>query len=211
MRRAIATTAACVVLGVVSWRFPPFHIVSLKQARAAKELGVFNAAEFAGRFWRERLTPALSQAADARAVCDALAKDPKAAATNYGRTIGLSDGVYYFVRGTGTVVSVEGKSVGVSLRGAAGGADLQLKTGMLFGNAVRDATGLLDANEFPNSQNFNDLSTELNRIVETQVLPKLKTNAAVGRKIRFVGCAEVAEDAASERPLPVIPVFAEFQ
>ena len=210
MKRALSILVACTAMAGVFWFFPAYHIVSLKQAKAAKELGVFNPADFAAKFWRERLTPSLNHAADAQSVLDALAKDPKAAATNYGRTVGMSDTVYYLLRGTGTVVSVEGKGVGVSLHGASGEADLLLKTGLLFGNTVRDATGLLTASEFPNSQEFNDVSTELNRIVESQIIPSLRTNAATGRALRFVVCAEISEDEAGGRPLKVIPIRAEF-
>jgi predicted lipoprotein len=81
---------------------------------------------------------------------------------------------------------------------------------MVFGNTVRDATGLLDMDSFPNSQHFNDLSTELNRIVETRVLPGLRDRAEVGRKVRFVGCAEVARDARRRKPLKVVPVRVEI-
>ena len=211
MKRITYIVAALVALAVVFWLFPAFHIVSLKQAKAAKDQGVFNPAEFAAKFWSERLTPSLNQAPDAPTVLAALAKDPKSAATNYGRTVGMSDTVFYLMRGTGTVNSVGGSGVGVSSRGNGAEADLLLKTGLLFGNTVRDATGLLTASEFPNSQNFNDVSTELNRIVESQVLPSLKTNAATGRKLRFVVCAEVSDNDAGERPLKVIPVQIEFQ
>lgn len=208
MKRAIYIGATCLVLGAVLWIFPPFRVVPLKQIEAARAQTVFNAAEFAAKFWRERLGPALNSAPDAAMVLEALAKDSKSASTNYGRTIGMSDTVFYLMRGTGVVVSAEAKGVGVTLRG--GEADLLLKTGLLFGNTVRDATGQLGASEFPNSQQFNDVSTELNRIVESQIIPSLKTNAATGRALRFVVCAEISEDDAEERPLKVIPIRVEF-
>lgn len=210
MKRVVSILIGCAVMAVVFCVFPAFHVVPLKQAQAEKMKGAFNAADFASEFWRKRLTPALKQAADAQTVLDALAKDPKAAATTFGHTVGISDTTHYFIRGTGTVVSVEGKGVGVALHGSDSKPDLLIKTGLLSGNTVRDATGLLTASEFPNSQNFNDISTELNRIVESQILPYLKTNATVGRTLRFAVCAEVGEDDASDRPLKVIPVAVEF-
>jgi len=211
MKRPVFILAACAVLAVVFWFFPPFHVVSLKQAQAEKTKGAFNAADFASEFWRTRLTPALKQAADAQTVLDALTKDAKAAATTYGRTVGISDTCYYFIRGTGMVVSVETKGIGLALQGSDGKPDLLIKTGLLSGNTVRDATGLLSASEFPNSQNFNDISTELNRIVESQVIPNLKTNATTGRKLAFTVCAEIVEDEAGDRPLKVIPLQADLQ
>ena len=89
--------------------------------------------------------------------------------------------------------------------------DILLPTGLLFGNAVRDGTGLLDASTFPNSQNFNDLSAELNHIIETTLLPELREQAKVGAKISFAGCAEIAEEDADVKPLKVIPVLVKVE
>ena len=211
MKRFAFILIGAVVLALICWMLPPFHVVSLQQAETAKAQGVFNPEDYAAKFWSERLTPALSKATDAQTVLDAMAKDPKSAATNFGRTVGVGDAVYFFMRGTGTVVSVEARGVGVSLNGAGAEADMLIKTGLLFGNTVRDATGLLNASEFPNSHDFNDVSIELNRIVESRVISQLKTNAVVGRIIRFAVCAEVSEDDMGERPLKVVPVNMELE
>jgi predicted lipoprotein len=101
---------------------------------------------------------------------------------------------------------VDSRGVGLAIRDGSAGPDVVLPVGMVFGNTVRDATGLLDMDKFPNSQHFNDLSTELNRIVETRVLPRLRDRAEVGRQVRFVGCAEVSRDPKRRKPLKVVPV-----
>ncbi len=199
------------VVAIVCWLMPPFRIVPLKLAEASKAQAAFDPAEFAASFWKERLEPALGQASEAGAVLDALSKDPKSAATNYGRTLGMSDAVYYLVRGTGAVVAVEEKGVALSLKGPGHAPDLVLKTGLVFGNAVRDVTGLLRPGEFPNSQDFNAISTELNRIVEARVIPVLKTNAAVGRRLRFVAAGETEAETEIDRPLKVVPLKADFE
>lgn len=208
MRRALAIAGIFVGAGLLAWFFPLFHVVPLKQAQAAKVQGVFNAADFAEKLWREQLPACLERAPEAAVVLSGLAGDFKQAVTNHGRLVGMSDTAYFLMRGTGVVVSVESAGIGVALHGQE--TDLKFKTGLLFGNTVRDATGLVDANQFPNSQEFNDLSTALNQLVERRVLTAAKTNASVGRPLRFVVCAEVAEDDAGERPLKVIPLSVEF-
>jgi predicted lipoprotein len=107
-------------------------------------------------------------------------------------------------------VSVDSKGVGLVVGEGAEGPDVVLPTGMVFGNATRDATGLLDMNAFPNSQDYNAISTELNHLVETRVLPDLRDRAVVGQEIRFVGCAEVSNDAKRRRPLKVVPLSVRF-
>jgi predicted lipoprotein len=194
----------------VAWAFPLFHVVPLDKARESKEQANFNAAEFAGKFWDEQLKPAQPRAPDARTVLDAIDGDFQAAREKYGRTVGISNSYYVFVRGTGRVVNVDSKGVGLAIRDGSDSPDVVLPIGMVFGNTVRDATGLLDMDKFANSQHFNDLSTELNRIVETRVLPRLRDQAEVERKVRFVGCAEVSRDARQRKPLKVVPVSVEI-
>jgi predicted lipoprotein len=83
--------------------------------------------------------------------------------------------------------------------------------GPIFGNAVRDGTGLFNVNDYPNSQAFNRLSTELNALVETRVLPTLREKASIGSTVQFTGVAEVEEDAEQVVPLRVVPVAAEVK
>ena len=49
-----------------------------------------------------------------------------------------------------------------------------IATEFIFGNAVRDATGLININEFKNTMDFNNVSAELNRIIREKVLPQFK-------------------------------------
>jgi predicted lipoprotein len=111
------------------------------------------------------------------------------------------------LRGAGRIVSVEKTGVGVMLDDSDGaGPDVVLHTGLLFGNVARDASGLLDAAEFPHSQDFNGVSTELNRIIEQRVLQPLAQQAKIGGQIEFVGCAELSDTKSDPRPLTVIPL-----
>jgi len=45
--------------------------------------------------------------------------------------------------------------------------------------------------------------------VETRVAPALRAKAAVGKAIRFAGCAELEEDAKPD-VLPLIPIKVEW-
>ena len=115
------------------------------------------------------------------------------------------------MRGAGTIVSVDKQGVGVSLDSPSGPADVVLQTGLLFGNTVRDVTGLLDASEFSDSRDFNEISTELNRIVETRVIAELKKRSAVGKPIKFYACGQLLPDSGSVIPLRLIPLKVELE
>jgi hypothetical protein len=67
---------------------------------------------------------------------------------------------------------------------------------------VYDGCGLLDVNSFPGLSEFNVLAAELNALVEKNVIPALRDQAAVGTEVVFSGCAEAPESLpASGKPL----------
>jgi predicted lipoprotein len=136
--------------------------------------------------------------------------DPAAGRREHGRTLGLSRATFFFVRGRGTIVEAEKSRVGVALADGGEVADLWLTTGPVFGNAVRDAPGLLNSEDFPKSQHFNELANELNALVEKRILPRLREAAKVSASIEFVACVEVPGGAVPQ-PLELIPLSVSFE
>jgi predicted lipoprotein len=200
--------ALVVVLGLAGlcWAFPPFHLRSLKAVREAHENQQFNATDFAARFWNERLLPAAENAADAAVVLETAASSPQAVRERFGRTVGVGDSFFLFVRGSGRVVSADGNNVGLRLQGEGDQPQIVIELGFVFGNAVRDATGLISASDYPNAQEFNEIAAALNGMVETNVLPQLQQIAKVGGRIQFMGCVEVADEDLDLKPLKLVPI-----
>lgn len=209
--RAVRWLIAIGIVAGICWQFPLFRIVPVKTAAAEKAAETFNPAGFAEVFWTNQLLPSLSKAVKAETLLRAIQADVAAARTNYSRSVGLGENYFYFLSGTGRVIAVSDDEVTLAVTGSSTNAEVSLQTGLVFGNALRDGTGLLNANNYPNSQDFNDISEALNHIVETRVLPKLREQAKVGRKIFFAGCAEVDDESSDLKPLKVIPIQAEVQ
>ncbi len=210
MKRGILIFVSIIVCIALTWVFPLFRIVRLEQIAEAKTAAQFDAESFAKKFWSKQLSPSFEQATEATDLIAAIKQDPDAARENLGQSAGIGRVYFYFFRGAGTITAVEKTGVTVSCTAPEDEADLILKTGLLFGNTIRDATGQLQAGDFANSQDFNAVSKELNRIVEEQVQPDLKAKAKVGEKIRFVGCAEVRTSSKKLLPLTVIALQVEF-
>jgi predicted lipoprotein len=210
MKRLAIIAALVAAAALVAWFFPLFHVVRIEQAAANAAQQEFNAAKFAEAFWNERLVPALDKAVDVEALLKALRENPTEARKQYGRTLGVSRQTVYLVQGSGTIVTVDKKAIGVALTQNVAEADIALQLGPLFGNAIRDVTGLIRPGDFPNSQHFNDLAAELNRLAETKVMTPLAADAKVGRLVQVIGCVELANDDEPDKPLPVIPVQVQF-
>jgi predicted lipoprotein len=209
VRRSLLWLIGLVIVGGLSWLCPPFRIVPLGEAEQRQLRGAFDAPAVARAFWDLKLLPATARAVPVAELLTALAQDPSRARQRFGRALGLSSTICFFVQGSGRITAMDKEGINVALDDVPAGTGVRLSTGLLFGNTVRDATGLLDVSEFPNSQDFNAVSAELNRLVETRVLPALRNHAAIAKTIRFAGCIEL-EEGPVPRALQVIPVKVEW-
>jgi predicted lipoprotein len=209
------------VAAVFCFVFPPFRIVSLKPAPAGRggapspattaPAAAFDPAAAAAKFWEHELPAAHARAVDLAQLAPAVRAGAEAAKTRFAQAAGLGT-AYYFVRGSGKVVARERNTLRLSITGAET-ESVTIRLGPVFGNTVRDGTGLLDVNAFPGLQEFNALAAALNALVEQRVLPALKEKAQVGAVVSFVGCAEAPESAADpgEPLFTVVPFQAEVR
>jgi predicted lipoprotein len=207
----VRLAVVAVLAGVGLWRFPLFHVVPLRApASAADAAAAFDAPAFAARFWAERLQPACARATAAAVLVADLRREPAAAIDQHARKVGIGGTAGFFVRGEGRVVAVERNLVVLAI-GDDPAATVALQTGPVFGNAVRDATGLIDVNAVPSLEAFNALSAELNRLVETRVQPALRERAKPDVHVAFAGCTEANEPVAGRPVLTLVPVLVEVR
>ena len=203
-------TAVAVAIGLC-WFFPLFHIVPLERAAKEKESAAFNPKEFAEKFWNGRLVKSFDKAVKAEILVAATRTNALEAMKKFSRSVGVSESYTYFLSGKGRVLAANDDAILLGVTEGATNPEISLQVGLLFGNAVRDGTGLLNVNDYPNSQDFNGISEALNHIIETRVQPKLREQAKVGALVRFVGCAEVNDESSDLKPLKVVPIAAEVQ
>lgn len=207
--RPLPWLIAIVITAGVCWRFPLFHVVSLQQAQREKAAATFDPKKFAETIWRDQVPLALPNAIPANALLLTLKTNASLAKSKFSRSVGVSESYTYFLSGQGRVVAMSDDEISLAITAGTTNAEIALQVGLLFNNAVRDGTGLLSINDYPNSQDFNALSEALNQIIETRVQPKLRAAAKIGSVIAFVGCAEVNDEATDLRPLKVVPVQTE--
>ena len=211
MMRLLPWLITVVAVAGVCWAFPLFHVVPLAQAMKEKAAAIFQPAAFAEKFWDERLLKSFATAVKAEVLLPAIRSNAAEAKKKFSRNVGVSESYTYFVSGTGRVLAVSEDEIMLAVSAGVTNAEVSLQVGLLFGNAVRDGTGLLQVSDYPNSQDFNGISEALNHIIETRVSPKLREQAKVGGTVRFVGCAEVNDESSDLKPLKVVPIKVEVE
>jgi predicted lipoprotein len=221
LRQRRRRVAPWLLLGVAGaamcYAFPPVRFVRVgadgPQSSGTRATGPFRADVAAKEFWDGPLSNAAGHATSTEDLLAAIGVNSNAARDKHSRRVGVGGSHYYFIRGAGRVVRIDVSGISIAI----GDDDLDAKpailieTGNIFGNAVRDGTGLLDVNRYPNSQDFNQLSEQLNKLVESRVLPVLRERAAIGSQVQFAGVAEVEDEGKDLRPLRVVPILAEVR
>lgn len=205
--RTPAILALSLALGsCVPWTVRP--IDGEKEAPAGP--AALSPAAYVDSIWTAKLAPAvLNAAVDARTLLDALVVSPEDAEARYGHRE-TNGPVYFIVKGTGVVTSVDTRSRGglalVDVAPFDRRPDLSIQIGpVLRGTSLRDATGIVRFTDFVNQLQFADVGNELNDRVLRTVLAPLDKASLKGRLVSFAGT--LAAEGKAEPPLrELVPV-----
>ena len=185
------------------------YFKDLKEVREQRRRGAFNAGEYAGGFWLNQLPEVLEEAVDIKELIELFETNMPHAIERYGKTPGVSRVYAYLLKGEGTILLIDGDGMHVSVREPHTDPDVVMETGFYIpGNAVRDASGLVDVSSFSDTMKFNEIGSEINKIIIKEVIrPFLAKKPAAGRTVRFFGATQVAQDAVEEDSLQLVRVI----
>ena len=197
------STAIIVFLSYHSIYFENLEDVKEQQRREA-----FNAAEYAIDFWDNQLFSVLDKAVDVKELIELFDTSMNEAIKRYGKAPGVSRIYAYLVKGDGIILSFAEDFLEVSIREPQSSPDIKITSGFYIpGNAVRDASGLIDVSEFSDTMKFNEISSEINKIVVKEVIrPFLDKKPQVGSTIRFFGAAQVSQEAIEAKEFQLVVV-----
>jgi len=202
LKRILTYGVLAVVLALVAFKSVYFEKLSTHNATKTGAASKFDAASYAQRFWTDKLLPATAQAPDLAALLTELKANPEAAFAK-SHALGIGNIRYFLVRGTGTVTSVDKNDVTVRL---ADGTTVPLATEYVFGNAARDASGLIRNQDFDNTADLNALAEQLNELIRQRVVPGLRAAAQPGRSVEFAGAVELNQAHLHLDKVEVVPL-----
>ena len=174
---------------------------NLKDVKEQQQRGTFNAAQYARDFWDNQLFSVLDKAVDVKELIELFNTNMNEAVRRHGKTPGVSRSYAYLIRGHGKILTIGKDFLKVSIREPQTNPDIKIVSGFYIpGNAVRDASGLIDVSDFSDTMKFNEISSEINKILVKEVIrPFLEEKPKVGRRIRFFGATQVAQDVTEEK------------
>lgn len=171
-----------------------------------KIISTFNAAEFSKKLWNEKMPAKIDSAVDLLALIDAVTKNPDAAISKKTNALAIGNYRYALVKLNATVSEVKDDEISLSAPSADSVLNVHLATEFIYGNAVRDASGLVQVKDFSNTSDLNSISEELNKIIRLTIIPSFKTSIKKGDKVNVVAAIELNKEHLHWQGLELLPV-----
>jgi len=203
-KKVIKYTLALILLLVVGYN--SVYIKKLSEVKAASTAGKFNAAAYAQTFWQEKLTPGLAKATNLPELLTLLKTDKENAFKTYSHALGIGNLRYFLIKGEGKITAIHENDISVALLPDSVGKELKIATEFVYGNAVRDALGILSINDFSNTMDMNNVSAEINKKIRTEIIPPFRAQAKKGALVQFTGAIELNQAHLRLDEIEVIPV-----
>ena len=209
IRRKSKYIVAAVI--VVLLLYHSFYFENLEKRQAADADKAFDIERYVKDFW-DKLSNTMDEAADAKQLLELLRLDVHRAIEEYSTKTGHVASTHFFLlQGEGKIVSVSADGVLVSLAGTEAAGEILVATNLIFGNAVRDASGLVDSDDFEESMDYNKVSEHINDIIMNEVIAPFRDRATEGATLRFIGAAEIFEGDPQISPLQIVPIRLELK
>jgi predicted lipoprotein len=210
IKQWIIRTGVMGCLFIFVFVFPVFRIESLSEKKSQELSNEYNAVDLVEAFWRNELSERISNAGKFEDFYDAFSEDPSDAMERFGNKVGLNSKYHFMLRLRAVIIAADKNSV--ILRPVhSDEVFIEVHRGPLFGNAVRDGSGVFDVEYFADSRTFNQVSEELNKRVEQEVLPGFFKESKAGNEMVTVGCFSVSNNASDIKSLKWIPLSLKIQ
>jgi predicted lipoprotein len=174
----------------------------------------FNAADYVDGIWESQIIPTIQEnAIDINELLTLIDTSEETAIEQYGARSGT--GSYSFmVRGEAQVLSLNTDSrigsMTIDLAPFDGTPDAEMAIGPVIrnrNNAVRDAVGFIQFNDFVNQTEFADVSTAIKDRILQDVITPLDLESLIGKTIYFYGAFTLD----NRDDLEIIPISIEVQ
>jgi len=193
-----------ILLAVALVGYKSIYFKKLSKVKKAEEK--FDAAAYSKKLWEEKLPAKLDSAVEITALIKSIEANPADAFAKHSNAMGIGNYRYSLVKVTGVATIISEDEITVQVNHGDSLLSTRLATEYVYGNAIRDASSLVDIKDFTNTADLNSISEELNKTVRTVVLPTFKKEVKQGDKIEITAAVEFNKEHISFSNLELIPV-----
>lgn len=198
--KGIKYIIAALMAGILIYNSVYFRPLDVKLAEGKEE--AFDAKSFVDGIWESDLLEIYDSAMDITKLIELLRNDHMTTFAQEAQALGIGNIGYFKVKGEGLVQSVNENNVLLQI----GELIIELETEFIFGNAVRDASGLVKINDFDETSDFNTISESINEKIRKEIIPNFRAKVEKGDKVVFKGALELNKAHLNLDKPEVIPV-----
>jgi predicted lipoprotein len=203
MNRYIKYLLLIVVAGLVVYKSVYIKKLSGMKAATGEK---FDAASFSKKLWEEKLPARLGSAVELATFIRSTQANAADAFSKYSNALGIGNYRYALIKAEANVTAINEDDITLQVKIGDSLMTVKLATEFIYGNAIRDASALVDVKDFPNTMDLNTISEELNKMVRKTILPPFKAAVKNGDKLIVTGAIEINKEHIKWNELEIIPV-----
>lgn len=201
MKKIFKYLIALILIGFIGYNSVYFK--SLSKLKEEAELKNFNATNYAKNYLNKKLLPAINNVPNIDTLLTQIKTNPKGAFKSYSNALAIGNVRFFMTKGEGVITSISDSEIAITTTGK---NNLTVATEFIFGNALRDASGIIKVEDFTNSSDLNNVSAEVNKIVRQEILPPFKSKAQKGDVVKFAGAFELNQEHINLNQIEIVPV-----
>jgi predicted lipoprotein len=200
MNRKLKYSLWLVIALVIAYNSVYFKKLDSMKASSGKN---FDAAAYARKYLDNDLPAIANKAIGIDQLVAGLRSAPEKTFSTWSNALDIGSTRFFWVKGEGRIIKID--DAGIYLLEDIGHSPIKIATEYIFGNAVRDASGLVHINDFSNTSDLNNISAEINKIIRGQILPAFLAKAKKGDHISFTGALELNSSHLNTGDAEIIP------
>src|SRR5690606_2760440 len=167
---------------------------------------VFDVEAYVNGLLHDSLAAPIATAPEICALLGRLSSATDAEWASLGRQTAIGSRYCFLVRGTGIVERVEADAVVLRLTDSGRSCDVRVATEYVFGNEIRDATGMVRLEDFDDLTTFNQVSEFINERIRTQVLPPFVNEVRSHDTVDVVGACCINKRLMGVEDVELVPL-----
>jgi predicted lipoprotein len=195
---------AVVVIALVAYKSVYFEKLSARKNNTTAT--AFDAVAFSKKLWTEQMPARLDSAIALSTLIDAVNKNSGTAFNEYTNALAVGNYRYALVKLDAVVAEVKEDEVLINIQAGDSLLQATIAAEFIYGNAIRDASGLVQVKDYPNTSDLNSISEALNKIVRSEVLPSFKPAVKKGNTISAVAAVELNKEHIHWQDLEFLPL-----
>ncbi len=183
------------------------YFKKLSEMKKATE-NQLDAGVYAKNLWEGELQTSINSAIELPLLLKSINENADAAFEQNTHALAIGNYRYAMVKLKGKIMAVNENEVlvSVALPHADSLLTVAITTEFVYGNAVRDASGLLDAKDFNNASDLNNIAEALNELVRKNIVPEIRKTTKQNNKLEIIGAVQLNREHVAKEMFEIIPL-----